>query len=154
MINGKTVLHFSLIDPTSSVITHAQVANSVLYVFTQGLGNDRKLYRKTIGDASSADYFDLKVDPISKVFVNPLGNLILFTTDSMQTYYFSKNMKKYRNGQKFLKDVQIQCVAYNRMTCSENVTHFLVGSAKGEIISVEYVSGELTSAKQVICCII
>ncbi|XP_075241527.1 vacuolar protein sorting-associated protein 18 homolog [Convolutriloba macropyga] len=140
---------FSLIDPTSSVITHAQVANSVLYVFTQGLGNDRKLYRKTIGDASSADYFDLKVDPISKVFVNPLGNLILFTTDSMQTYYFSKNMKKYRNGQKFLKDVQIQCVAYNRMTCSENVTHFLVGSAKGEIISVEYVSGELTSAKQI-----
>ena len=141
-------IDFDLLDPTS-VITHAQIANSVLYVFTLGITNDRKLYRKIIGDSSSADFFDLKVEAISKIFVNPLGNLILFTTEMNQTYYFSKVMKKYKTAQKFLKDIQVQCMAFNRVTQNESCQHFLVGSMKGEIISVEYANGELISSKQI-----
>ena len=142
-------LDFEMID-SASVITHVKVANNIMYVFTQSR-NDKKMYRKVLGDPLSEAPQDLKVDPIRKTFISPMGSLILFCTEGAthQTYFYfySKQMKKYKSAQKILRDVYVQCVSFNKLTYSENYAHFILGSFKGEIYSVEYSNADIISAK-------
>ena len=140
-------LDFEMID-SQSQITHVQVASNIMYIFTQSRG-DKKMYRKVVGDPSLEAPQDLKVDPIRKCFISPSGSLIVFCTEGVthQTYFYSKQMKKYKSAQKILKDIHVQCVSFNKLTYSDNYVHFILGSFRGEIYSVEYSNADIVSAK-------